>query len=265
MRDEVNSLILQRDNILKLLSEYERKIKELNEKIKDEHNTVEIETVQEVLKIKNKILSKKTCWFYRRGYCKKGIECKYIHEPEDCVRYLELSRCEDINCNLRHRKDCKFWKKGNCFRRYNCAYLHREVFRNEYFIENVNPNENYINCKTKHVKQDLEILDEANKCLQDMIKKDESEKVKVNEENDYLKKQITRFRDRNIKLDLKAMENGDTMTANESEIKTLKEKNGKLNKKINEILQQRFDLESEIDHLKRRLGEDILDEESESD
>ena len=44
----------------------ERKIMELNKKMKDEHNTVEIETVKEALKIKHKILSKKACWFYRR-------------------------------------------------------------------------------------------------------------------------------------------------------------------------------------------------------
>ena len=53
--------MVQRDNILKLLSEYERKIRELNEKMKGEHKTVEIEKVQEVLKIKDNILSKKTC------------------------------------------------------------------------------------------------------------------------------------------------------------------------------------------------------------
>ena len=65
------------------------------------------------------------------------------------------------------------------------------------------------------------------------------------------------------------MENGkianDTIKVLESEIKTLKEKSGKHVKKINEVLQQRLVLENEIDHLKSRLGEDIVDEESESE
>ena len=41
MTDEVNCLMLKRDNILKLLAEYERKIFKLNEKMKDEGNSVE--------------------------------------------------------------------------------------------------------------------------------------------------------------------------------------------------------------------------------
>ena len=44
----------------------------------------------------------------------------------------------------------------------------------------------------------------------------------------------------------------------------VKLQSGKHVKKINEVLQHRLVLESEIDQLKSRLGEDILDEESES-
>ena len=98
MRDEVNSLMLKRDNILKLLAEYERKIFKLNEKIKYEDNPIENETVKEVLNIEDNSnkLSTNTCWFFIKGYCKKGIGCRYKHESEDCVRFLELSKCEDI-------------------------------------------------------------------------------------------------------------------------------------------------------------------------
>ena len=242
MRDEVNSLVLQRDNILILLAEYDRKIFELNEKIKYEDNPVEIETVKEALKIKDN--SKKlSCSFYRKGYCKKGIDCKYNHKSEDCVRYLELSRCEDINCNLRHRKDCKYWKRGYCFRGYSCAYLHK-VSRS-------------VGDEIKVAKTVVE-ENETGK-VQD---RNSFQQNKVKEENDYLKKQITKLRDRNLKLDIKVLKNSDIHDINEEEMKTIKDKNTKLLKRLKEEVLKRIRLETEIEHLKRRLGEEMTESES---
>ena len=113
MREEVASLLIEKDNILNPLSEYESKIRELIEKIEDGENS---ETVREELEITYKLKTKsKTCWYFSKGYCKKGFGCKYNHGTEYCVRHLERARYEVISCNLRHRKDCIYWKKGFCF------------------------------------------------------------------------------------------------------------------------------------------------------
>ena len=72
----------------------------------------------------------------------------------------------------------------------------------------------------KHVQQNLDILDEANKCLQDMIKKDESKITK------------------------------------------LKERNSKILTRLKEEAQRNKKYESEIEKLKRRLGDKVTESES---
>ena len=57
----------------------------------------------------------------------------------------------------------------------------------------------------------------------------------------------------------------DNMKVLEGEIAALKERNSNILKKVHEQFQKRLELESEIDNLKGRLGEDLFDEGSESD
>ena len=97
--------------------------------------------------------------------------------------------------------------------------------------------------------------------------------VKLKDKHDYIKKQHNKLKNRNIKeeLELKIKEVGATKISQEkisdleSETKNLKEKNCRLLKKINEVLQQRERLRFEIEDLKMRLGEPVCDSESETD
>ena len=81
------------------------------------------------------------------------------------------------------------------------------------------------------------------------------------------------MKERNIKeeLELKIQDIGDAKISQEkinnleSETQHLKEKTCRLLKKINEVLQQRSKLESEVEHLKMRLGEQESDSENESE
>ena len=260
MGEVVNSMLFERDNILKLIKEYENKLSELKEKLNSKVTPYNSNNCVEDLEIKYpikhfKTSSMKVCRYFNRGYCRKREYCKYKHETKECSRHLEGQSCEAKFCYLRHRSSCKYWIQGFCFRGKGCAYLHRNCFKSSRSVED------QINVAVK----------ESETSKAQNTTDNERDLLKVKEENIYFKRQISRLRDRNMKLDHKVMENGDKKIANddikvlESEIESLKERNDKLLKKIKEILQQRLELESEVDHLKQRLGEDNLEEESESD
>ena len=243
MGEVVNSLLFEKDNILKLIKDYEKRLSELEEKLKGKGTHDKSSIIVEDLELKDqtkhlKTTSIKVCWYFNKGYCRKREYCKYKHEIRECSRNLEGQNCEAIICNLRHRSDCKYWKRGFCFRGKGCAYLHRNCFEPSESVEN----------KIKVAVKASEIQNTT---------ENERDFMKVKEENNYLKKQISRLRDRNMIAN-------DNIKILETEIKTLKANKEIRIKKINEVLQQRLKLESEIDHLKKRLGEDILDEESES-
>ena len=61
------------------------------------------------------------------------------------------------------------------------------------------------------------------------------------------------------------MKNSDIHDINEEEMKTIKDKNTKLLKRLKEEVLKRIRLETETEHLKRRLGDEITESESESD
>ena len=92
MIDEVNSLMLQRDNILKLLAEYERNILNLMRTLKRKIILLKLKHVKKHLLIRTiQRNCHKKCWFYRKIYCKNGIDCKYNDRSENCATYLKLS------------------------------------------------------------------------------------------------------------------------------------------------------------------------------
>ena len=184
----------------------------------------------------------KVCWYFNKGYCRKREYCKYKHEIRDCSRHIEGQNCEATICYLRHRSDCKYWEHGFCFRGKGCAFLHRNFFKLSESVKN----------QIKVAGKEMETSEIQN------TTEDERDLVKVKEENEYLReKKNSRLRDKNMKLDLKVMENGDAKIANnnikvlENRIKTFTENKEIRIKKINDILQQRLKLESEIDYLKK--------------
>ena len=130
MEEEIKNLNSERYKILKMVEKFENKRKDLIEKMNKKGVSLEIETIAKETVIKhiekpNTVSTEKSCWYYMKGYCKKGVECKYSHKSDDCSVHVIEGRCGDQKCNKRHRKDCKYWTTGFCFRRESCAYLHR--------------------------------------------------------------------------------------------------------------------------------------------
>ena len=166
------------------------------------------------------------------------------------MNYLKGQSCEATSCSLRHKSECKYWKLGFCFRGNGCAYLHRNIFR----VSKSEGDE-----IAKEVGKEMETDKAQVRNTTDDITSFEHKKVK--EENEYLKKQIAKLRDRNLKLDWKVMEN---TKLEEDEMKAFKDKNAKMLARLKEEVFKRIMLETEIEHLKKRLGDELTDSESES-
>ena len=83
----------------------------------------EVHTRVEEISDECRILTRKKCRYFNRGYC-KFTKCRYTHPKEICKNYLETRKCEQRECPDRHPKCCKWIKSSGGCRRQNCLYLH---------------------------------------------------------------------------------------------------------------------------------------------
>jgi len=84
---------------------------------------------------KKKSTESKYCLFYCRfGKCKRGVSCKFLHDPEKvavCTRFLR-GTCKDEKCVFSHKIDptkmpvCSYFLNGEC-NRTSCPYRHVKV------------------------------------------------------------------------------------------------------------------------------------------
>ena len=51
------------------------------------------------------------CRYWNKGFCKKGSKYQYIHPKGDCSKHLEERKCEDRQCEGRHRKCCRYFNR----------------------------------------------------------------------------------------------------------------------------------------------------------
>jgi len=64
----------------------------------------------------------KKCWFYARGICRFGENCRFRHE-KICNEWNEIGECNTDGCKLDHPAVCRYAIKGTCYRQ-NCLYIH---------------------------------------------------------------------------------------------------------------------------------------------
>ena len=177
----VDSLVIMRYNIFKLIGNYEKKISELKEEVNSDDSHENGINIVKDLTIKTN-LSNKVCWYFNRGYCKRRKYCKHKHETRECMNYLKGQSCEATSCSLRHKSECKYWKLGFCFRWNGCAYLHKKIFR----VSKSEWDEIKI---AKEVGKEMDTDKAQVRNTTDDTTSFEHKKVK--EENYYLKKQLT--------------------------------------------------------------------------
>ena len=64
----------------------------------------------------------KKCWFYARGICRFGENCRFRHE-KICNEWNEIGECNTDGCKLDHPAVCRYAIKGTCYKQ-NCLYIH---------------------------------------------------------------------------------------------------------------------------------------------
>ena len=103
----------------------------------------------------NKGTENKPCRYHSRGFCIRGLSCKFYHSSLDCRQHMEKGKCTLSECNERHREDCLFYKrKGGCTRSNYCSFLHRT---NDKIIEEPDVNNKTNTKDLENIKQ-LEIV-----------------------------------------------------------------------------------------------------------
>ena len=163
MKEEIKSLNSERYRILKMIEEYEGKRKDLMDKMNKDGVSLEIEPIEKATGNKpgeksNKILTGKSCWYHLKGYCKRGSECKYSHESDDCIVHVNGERCGNKSCKQRHIRDCKHWMKGFCFRAESCGYLHKTFKNNDNLTIDTEEEHNKIKEENAELERELDEL-----------------------------------------------------------------------------------------------------------
>ena len=44
------------------------------------------------------------CRYWNKGFCKEGNKCQFVHPKEDCTKHINKEKCEDRQCEWRHRR-----------------------------------------------------------------------------------------------------------------------------------------------------------------
>lgn len=238
------------------------------------------------------------CWFDYKGFCKYRDTCLNHHFPEVC----QDKSCISNTCQRRHPRSCYFYRNfGNCQFGSYCRYLHEKTigvkFRSNF--EEFRNLENEVKLLKSEVKIKQEALVKETKAIEILkervsqlgeennklhieiktceiiaqdklpqlnLKNVKRDFVKLKEENKNLNNEIIvlneNFEDKEVQRKNIVLE--DEMTVLKAEMTTLRERNSKLLARLKEEAQRNQRLDSEIDKLKMRLGDDELESDYES-
>ena len=173
-----------------------------------------------------------------------------MRDPKICKFYNNNSFCKfDEQCAFKH-------EKAESKKVQNISELKHRIEKLESIVKDLTKKNEQIDM-SRHDKYIDTIRFECEYCILEDTSKHQL-KVHMNKRHKHRKNEVDEYTGHR-----KIYKNN--MRVLEGEITSLKERNSNLLKKVHEIFWKRVELESEIDHLKGRLGEDILDEESDSD
>ena len=123
---EIDNLHQVIDDLKLQLETEKNKVKDLNESISKKNHLIkslEDNTSTDNYDREEPTHSKFRYWNW--GFCREKGKCQYFHPKEDCRRHIEKGKCENIQCEGRHRKYCRYFNnKSGCYRGDSCQYLH---------------------------------------------------------------------------------------------------------------------------------------------
>ena len=124
-KQEIQDILEKQKVLEELLAANAKSIKQIEDEMREMRGKlVEPQVSKETDKDTDKGVEIKKCRYFNRGHCKFKLECRFSHPKEICAKILEVRKCEQHLCKMRHPKPCKWDQgRGGC-RRQDCDYLH---------------------------------------------------------------------------------------------------------------------------------------------
>ena len=113
---------------------------------------------------KDKKKKRKTCKYFKRGFCKNRNGCRFLHTLENCEDWIQKEgSCINQHCQKRHIPTCIYNNIGKCRFGPKCHYIHKTTKQND-------------------LEKELELLKEENISLKQALKDlaEEVRDIKVN-------------------------------------------------------------------------------------
>ena len=105
-KEELQEIMRKRKELEDVISANSDAIKKIdNEIAKLQVDSLKADVEKEDKELENK---KKKCKYFNTGHCKYKMECKFSHQSEVCIIYLEGGKCAQKSCENRHAKICKW-------------------------------------------------------------------------------------------------------------------------------------------------------------
>ena len=173
IKDKINTFYSNKTHLLKMI--FEEKNNDPSKEIQQIENEVKLSDPfrgflhdYEHEEPKNNELKNTPCIYHSRGFCKRGLSCKFYHSSLDCRQHMKNGKCLKSDCSDRHRENCHFQnRKGGCTKSNNCAFLHRqkEIINEELEERSETDVENLENMKRLEIiitdmKKELQTKDE---------------------------------------------------------------------------------------------------------
>ena len=152
---------------------------------------------------------KSVCPYFRVGYCKYKLKCKYDHPKEDCVE----RNCILKTCIKRHRRACRYAE--NCFRKNSCEFVHVK-----HSLSDTNQKLDKAYKTIKQYEADIKALKDEVRKLKENVDIKDSELDKMTNE---INSKDTIVKDKNNKMGKQKANFDKHLQMKEQEISSLKE------------------------------------------
>ena len=163
---------------------------------------------------KDKKKKRKTCKYFKRGFCKNRNGCRFLHTLENCEDWiLKEGSCINQHCQKRHIPTCIYHNIGKCRFGSKCHYIHKTTKQND------------LQKELDHVKEDNNILKQSIRSLTEELQSlkvmmSQKEEKKVEEFQDALEEVVD---DTKLKKDMKNIIKEEVADVMEGELRYMKE------------------------------------------